>query len=338
MPACWIWWARPGRSPSPRNSAPPVRRTRIIGLDIGGTKCAVSEWRDGRPLREHHRFPTRGPAESLAEIARVIAALDPGRAPVFGIACGGPLDPARGLILSPPNLPGWDRVRVTKFFTGRFGGRAFLMNDANANALAEWRFGAGRGCRSMVYLTAGTGMGAGLVLDGRLYEGACGNAGEIGHLRLAPRGPVGFHKAGSFEGFCSGGGLAQLARFLPAAKRPRRLAAWMARHPTALDIARAARGGDRTAQAVFAESGRRLGEALAVIIDTLNPERIVIGSLWLRCRDLLGPEMRRVLRTEALPASLRACRIVPSKLGENLGNFGAVCVALHGLGRLDHGK
>ena len=313
-----------------------MQRTRIIGIDIGGTKCVVSVWSDGRPLREHHRFATLGPQESLAATARAIEELKPGRAPVFGIACGGPLDPARGLILSPPNLPGWDRVRVTKFFTDRFGGRAFLMNDANANALAEWRFGAGRGCGSMVYLTAGTGMGAGLVLDGRLYEGACGNAGEVGHVRLAPRGPVGFHKAGSFEGFCSGGGIAQLARFLPAAKRPRRLAAWMARHPSAQDIARAARGGDRTAQAVFAESGRRLGEALAVIIDTLNPERIVIGSLWLRCRDLLGPEMRRVLRAEALPASLRACRIVPSKLGENLGNFGAVCAALHGLGRIDH--
>lgn len=306
----------------------------IIGIDIGGTKTSVSRLRRGRMVRELHRFATGQPRPTLEEIARVIAQLGPARNPVFGIACGGPLDAERGVILSPPNLPGWDRVQVTRFLTDRFGGRAFLMNDANANALAEWRFGAGRGCRSMVFLTAGTGMGAGLILDGRLVEGACGNAGEVGHLRLAPRGPVGFHKAGSFEGFCSGGGLVQMVGFLPRTDRPRDLRAWRRANPTAQAIALAARRGDRTARAVFAESGRRLGQALALLIDTLNPDRIVIGSLWLRCRDLLGPEMRRVLNEEALPGSLRACRIVPSRLGENLGNCGAVCGALHGLGEI----
>ena len=205
------------------------------------------------------------------------------------------------------------------------------MNDANANALAEWRFGAGRGCRSMIFLTAGTGMGAGLILDGRLLEGACGNAGEVGHLRLGTRGPPGFHKAGSFEGFCSGGGIAQLVRFLPKNDRPRQTRAGMRAHPTAREIARAARRGDLAARAVFAEAGRRLGQALALLIDTLNPERIVIGSLWLRCRDLLGPEMRRTLRAEVLPDSLRACRIVPAELGELTGSYGAVCAALAGL-------
>jgi glucokinase len=312
-----------------------VRSPEIIGIDIGGTKTSLSHLRRDGTVREVHRIATGGPCPTMEEIARVIERQGRSRAPVFGIACGGPLDSAHGLVLSPPNLPGWDRVRVAKFFTDRFSGRAFLMNDANANALAEWRFGAGRGCRSMVYLTAGTGMGAGIILDGRLVDGACGNAGEVGHLRLAPRGPVGFRKAGSFEGFCSGGGIAQLVRFLPRAARPRDLRTWRREHPTAHAIALAARRGDTTARAVFAESGRRLGQALALLIDTLNPERIVIGSLWLRCRDLLGPEMRRVLREEALPDSLRICRIVPSRLGENLGNCGAVCVALHGLGQLD---
>jgi glucokinase len=312
-----------------------VVNRRIIGLDLGGTKCAVAEWRGGRKICRQHRVPTGEPRATLAALDQVIAQLRPGPDPVFGIACGGPLDAARGIILSPPNMPGWKAIRVTKHFTDRFGGRAYLMNDANANALAEWHFGAGRRCRSMVYLTAGTGMGAGLVLDGRLYEGVSGNAGEVGHVRLAPRGPVGFRKAGSFEGFCSGGGLVQLARHLPKSQRPRQPAAWMRRHPAASDIAAAARKGDPVARAVFAESGRRLGQALALLIDTINPERIVIGSLWLRCRDLLEPEARRVLRAEALADSLRACRIVPSSLGENLGNFGAVAAALHGLGRLN---
>jgi glucokinase len=306
----------------------------VYGVDIGGTKSAVSVLGAKERVRELRRFPTRGPDETLQQVVEIISAEAKGRSPVCGVACGGPLDAKRGVVLSPPNLPGWDRVRIVGFLERRLGGRTFLMNDANANALAEWRFGGGRGARSMIYLTAGTGMGGGIVLDGQLYEGVCGNAGEVGHLRLAPRGPVGFNKAGSFEGFCSGGGIAQLARFVPASSRPANVRSWMRDHPTAREIALAARRGDRTARAVFTESGRKLGAALAVLIDTLNPDRIVIGSLWLRCRDLLEPEMRRVLEAEALPDSLRACRIVPAKLREETGNYGAVCVALHGLGRL----
>ena len=308
--------------------------THVFGIDIGGTKCAVSVLSRNGKVQELGRIATSSPAATLPELARVLERHGTGRAPVFGVACGCPLDLARGLVMSPFNLPGWDRVPVVAFFERRFGGRAFLMNDANANALAEWHYGAGRHCRSMVFLTAGTGMGGGLIIDGRLWEGACGNAGEIGHVRLAPRGPIGIHKAGSFEGFCSGGGLAQLARFLPAGDRLARLQEWMRAHPTAREIAHAARHGDRTARAVFAESGRRLGQALALLVDIVNPDCIVIGSLWLRCRDLLGPEMRRVLKAETLADSLRACRIVPARLGERIGNYGAVCVALHGLGRL----
>ncbi|HUR59860.1 MAG TPA: ROK family protein [Opitutaceae bacterium] len=311
----------------------------VFGIDIGGTKTAVSllaPTRGARTrVRELHRFATGGPRETLEAAAAVIAQHVTGAPPLCGIACGGPLDAARGLVLSPPNLPGWDRVRVNDFFVRRFGRgtRAALMNDANASALAEWRFGAGRGCRSMVFLTAGTGMGGGIILNGQLVEGACGNGGEVGHLRLAPRGPVGFRKPGSFEGFCSGGGVAQLARFLPRADRPGNLRAWMRTHPSARAIAAAARKGDRTARAVFAESGRKLGAALALLIDTLNPERIVLGSLWLRCRDLLEPTMRETLVAESLPDSLRACRIVAARLGEQIGNYGAVCAALHALDR-----
>ena len=136
------------------------------------------------------------------------------------------------------------------------------MNDANACALAEWQFGAGRGCQSMIFLTMGTGMGAGLILDGRLYEGVTGNAGEVGHLRLAADGPVGFGKAGSFEGFCSGGGIAQIARqgwrSFPARAACRRLAA---DRPHGADVGTAAAAGDLLALAIWREVGERLGEA-----------------------------------------------------------------------------
>ena len=121
-----------------------------------------------------------------------------------------PLDTRRGVIQAPPNLPLWDEVPICALLSERYGCPAYLQNDANACAIAEWRFGAGRGTRNMVFLTFGTGLGAGLILDGRLYEGANGMAGEAGHLRLAADGPEGYGKRGSFEGFCSGGVLIDL--------------------------------------------------------------------------------------------------------------------------------
>lgn len=301
----------------------------IVGVDIGGTKTAVSRWRPGT-LESLACFPTRGPRETLAQVERVVASAGSAGFRQIGIACGGPLDVRRGLILSPPNLPGWDRVPVVRRLNRASGQPVTLMNDANANALAEWRFGAGRGVNSMLFLTAGTGMGVGVILDGRLYEGACGNAGEAGHWRLAAVGPMGFGKAGSFEGFCSGGGIAQLVKFLPRHERPSDLRSWREAHPSAKEIARAALRGDQIARAIFAEAGRRYGQALAMLIDAFNPEKIVIGSLYVRCRRLLEPEMRRVLEKEALPDSLRVCRIVPAKLGERVGDYGAICAALYG--------
>ena len=246
------------------------------------------------------------------------------------MACGGPLDEPSGLILSPPNLPGWDRIPIIQILKERFGGCAWLMNDANAGALAEWQFGAGMGLRNMVFLTAGTGMGAGLILDGRLYEGTSGNAGEVGHMRLADDGPVGYGKRGSFEGFCSGGGIAQLAQ-----RRAREMDGRVVFNPgqiddiTARHVGLAAEDGDPTAQAILQEAGRWLGRALALIVDMLNPQRIVLGSLYVRCEKFLSPSMRAALEAEALPQSLRDCEIVPAGLGDRIGDHAAVAVALY---------
>ncbi len=313
------------------HSAPPT----YLGLDIGGTKTALCRWSAGQGLKSLAVWPTSGPVETLAEIKRLLRLHRPAELAGLGIACGNPLDAKPGLILSPPNLPGWDRVAIVRELRAELDCPVFLMNDANANALAEWRFGAGRKRDSMIFLTAGTGMGAGVILNGRLLEGACGNAGEVGHWRLADRGPIGYHKAGSFEGFCSGGALPELVNFLPRAQSPAQVAAWRAQHATTKSLAEAALAGDPTALAVFSEAGRRLGQAVALIIDAFNPECIVIGSLWVRCRALLEPTMRPVLEAECLPDSLRACRIVPAKLGGRVGDYGAICVALHGLGQLD---
>lgn len=300
----------------------------IVGVDIGGTKCAIATFSTADGVREIARFATAGPDFTCAQIEKVIDALAPPSTATIGIACGGPLDAHGGLILSPPNLPGWDRVPIVNQFHSRWGCAVALMNDANANALAEWRFGAGRGSRLMVYLTAGTGMGAGIVIDGRVLEGVGGNAGEVGHLRLAAEGPVGYFKAGSFEGFCSGGGIPAVVEFLPRALRPDNIAGWRREYPTTEAIAHAARAGEPVARAVFAEVAERLGGALALLVDVLNPDRIVIGSLYVRCRDLLEPGVRAALQREALAPSLAACAIVGAGLGEDTGIHGAVGVAL----------
>ncbi|MBS0632289.1 MAG: ROK family protein [Verrucomicrobia bacterium] len=298
-----------------------------IGVDIGGTKCAIGI-PEGDGVREVVRFATTDVHGTLERFYAEIAKLKPTADTVFGVSCGGPLDSKRGLILSPPNLPGWDRIAICAELTKRFGGRAFLMNDANACALAEWQFGAGRGCQSMMFLTMGTGMGSGLILDGRLYEGVTGNAGEVGHMRMAADGPVGYNKAGSFEGFCSGGGIAQIAKQRVAAHAG---ASALKKIPleklTTRDVGLAAEAGDALALDIWRETGERLGEALALFIDVLNPERIVIGSIYQRCEKFLAPAMQAVIAREALPDSARDCAVVPAQLGDELGSCAAVAIA-----------
>ncbi len=293
----------------------------IIGIDIGGTKCAVAKADDSGSIMESERFQTTTLQETLDTLFCTVERMLQGDEAVFGISCGGPLDVRRGVIQSPPNLPGWDDVHITEMLSSRFGGQAFLMNDANAGALAEWQFGAGRGVNSMVFLTHGTGMGGGLILDGRLYEGASGDAGEIGHVRMAPDGPVGYGKPGSFEGFCSGGGIAKLARGripnLP--------------EPTAQQVAEAADRGIPEAIEIMEESGSWLGRGLAILIDIINPEMIVLGSVYTRSGHLLENAMRRELAREALPSALRACHIVPAQLGEKTGIVAAIAVATYNL-------
>ena len=314
------------------------------GFDIGGTKCAAVLGRmdeSGKiTVLGRIAFATRDAAspedclsrlcDALAELLRQYA---PGETPDgVGISCGGPLDAVKGIVQSPPNLPGWDDIPVVEIVSRRTGFLAKLENDANACALAEWRFGAGRGTQNMVFLTFGTGLGAGVIMNGQLCGGANGMAGECGHVRLAPDGPVGYGKAGSFEGFCSGGGIAQLGRFrAEKALSDGTPLAWCRtaadlENISARTIAIAADAGDEDARAVYAESGRRLGMGLSILIDILNPECIVIGSVFARSENLLRPAMEEVLLRETLPASLRVCRIVPAALGEAIGDLASLAI------------
>ncbi len=319
--------------------------SRYLGIDIGGTKTAVLLGDERAETLTRVSFATDhegGPAAVLADIrsgaAEVCGAagLAPTDVEAVGISCGGPLDSRAGKVLGPPNLPGWDEVPVVAELSGFTGRPAYLENDANAGAVAEWQFGAGRGTRHMIFITAGTGFGAGLILNGRLYSGANDLAGEIGHVRLEPYGPHAYGKTGSVDALCGGAGMAQVAReMMDAAERrgERSLLFAQAGPVSARLIAEAAAAGDDLAGRVIAGVGEYWGRALAVLVDILDPERIVMGSLALRFGEaLLGPA-REALRREALPLSASVCQVVPAELGERLGDVAALCVAM----RLGHG-
>jgi glucokinase len=318
----------------------------LIGIDIGGTKCAVILGRLGedgnisvvdKAVYVTADFNT--PDKMLPQLQSGISGLlksrkmVPGVIAAIGISCGGPLDSKKGVVMSPPNLPGWDNVHVVKFFEDNFSIPAALQNDANACALAEWKFGAGRGTRNMIFLTFGTGLGAGLIIDGKLYAGTNDNAGEVGHIRMENFGPVGYGKTGSFEGFCSGGGIAQLAR-LKAIEQFQMggqvsycsgFAGLMS--VTAQQVAEAAEQGDPVAMEVFRICGTYLGKGLAILIDILNPECIVIGSIFTRSGHLLVPSLEKSLEAETLPPALKVCRIVPAELDETIGDIASLSVA-----------
>ena len=186
----------------------------------------------------------------------------------------------------------------------------------------------------MAFLTFGTGLGAGLILDGRLYRGACGMAGELGHWRLSDYGPTGYGKEGSFEGFCSGGGIRQLAETLALRERQKGAPVFMGPGPlTARAVAEAAGQGDPLALETLEHVARQLGRGLALLLDLLNPERIVIGSIYARCEGLLRDGMLRALEREALPVSLAACRILPAALGDRIGDYAALAIAMAGADR-----
>lgn len=312
----------------------------ILGFDIGGTKCAVitAYWNGDHitilkkeKCDTDHGITGDEMVEKLISIADGIIDRAPDR---IGVSCGGPLDAAAGIIVNPPNLPRWKNVPIIGMLQTHYGVKACLQNDANACAVAEWKFGAGKGCDNMAFLTFGTGLGAGLILGGRLYEGTNGNAGELGHIRLADDGPKGYGKNGSFEGFCSGGGIAKLGyqmalQAVEKGVRPMYFREGMTEQDvSAKSIAAAAKLGDPTAMEVYRTSGSYLGKGLSVLMDILNPQRIIIGSIFTRDRALLWDAMKAEIDMEALAQTASCCQIVPSVLGEEIGDYAAVATAL----------
>lgn len=319
----------------------------VVGLDIGGTKCAVllASVGNGIEILDKLRFDTETVKGFKYTIDRLFDSIneilqknniDKKYVASIGISCGGPLDSKKGIIMSPPNLSGWDNVPIVDMFQQEFGIATYLQNDANACALAEWKLGAGKGSSNMMFLTMGTGMGAGLIIDGKLYAGQNDMAGEVGHIRLAEKGPEGYGKEGSFEGFCSGGGIGRLAQMRVRELMQSGIELSWCKNEADIEQLNAkvlgdyAADGDKYALAIYEEVAEKLGEAIAAFIDVLNPELVVIGSIFARREELLRAKMEKTIEKEALEISRRNCRVVQAALGEKVGDLASVMVAAYG--------
>jgi glucokinase len=319
-----------------------------LGIDIGGTKCAVIAGTQEMEILDRIQFDNqteKGPDHTISALLKasndLILKFPDLRLAAIGISCGGPLDSRAGIIQSPPNLPGWDNIGIVKIFRKRYHVPVFLQNDANACALAEWRFGAGKGTRNMIFLTFGTGLGAGLILDGRIYTGTNDLAGEVGHIRMAEEGPEAYGKKGSFEAFCSGSGISSLAKMYIREKLKNGEKVTLCKGNqeleklTTKDLAEAAAMGDLNAMEIFEISGRYLGKGLSILIDVLNPQRIVIGSVYARNPHLFKSIAEEIIQREALAPAWAVCEIVPAALGDQVGDYASLSVAMQGNGSLN---
>lgn len=305
----------------------------LLGFDVGGTKTGLILGDTNGEILRRVEIPTPA-AEPFEPAMEKIAAAGQallvecradgqGVPAAISVSVGGPLDIDRGILYAPPHLAAWGEAPLKARLEAEFGLPVYVEHDGNAGALAEFHFGAGRGARNMVFLTMGTGLGAGLILDGRIYHGASDMAGEVGHVRMADDGPVQYGKAGSWEGFSSGAGLVSLAHWIQPDRWPPDL--------ITRELIRAALEGDLDARVVITEAGRWFGRGLAMLVDILNPDVIVVGTLGVVLGDLLLEPARAMVRQEALPRAAEACRIVPAALGSSLGDVAALMAAITAL-------
>lgn len=272
----------------------------MIAIDLGGTKVAAAVvLPDGRVAgRLEEPTSQEGPAACVEQMARLArdaaraAGVAPGACAGVAVACPGPVDARAGVVHHPPNLRGWGDEPLRERMAAALGMPARIANDADCAALGEWAFGAGRGCRHLLYVTVSTGVGGGLVLDGRLWTGT-GSAGEIGHMPVDPDGPAcGCGRRGCLEALASG----------PAIARRYAALAGLDAVPAAVAVFAAARAGDVRARQAIEEAGTALGRALGGVVNLLGPERIVIGGgVGAGGADLLLPPLERALDATAFP-------------------------------------
>lgn len=299
----------------------PLNEQLYLGLDIGGSKSAAIVGTGNGRILDRRQWPSevqRGPRKMIDDLcARGLELTEIHRGIVaVGAVVGGPLDALRGIVLSPPNLPGWDRIPLKSILEDRLKIPARIEHDAAACCLAEYTWGAGKGTLRLIYLTCGTGFGAGIVIDGAIYRGAGGASVEIGHARFRDDGPEAFGKRGSVEAFCAGASLGKLAswRFPDRWPTP----------PAGSELAQLQRAGDRDATAILELNADAVGEVCANLADALRPDSILLGSLSMHLGSWWVDRVRRRFAAEALSS----CRIEPAGLGANLQDCSALVVAV----------
>ena len=313
----------------------------VLAVDIGGTKIiAAIISNSGRILAEDRCLTLAGDGVS-AVIERIFTAIDRllsqniteiSQLDCIGIAVAGAIDSNRGLVTVSPNLPGWLDVPLRYIVQDRYQVDAFLVNDASAAALGEHRFGVGRGVSNLILLTLGTGIGGGIVINGEMYCGACGSAGEIGHMVIDVNGPeCACGNRGCLEALASGTAVARDAiRRIGQGEKSSlvEMAKGEIESITAETVGTAARNGDSLALDVLSRAANYLGVGMVNLVNIFNPEMIVLGGGMAKLGSLFIDPAKRVVAERAFPISAQAVRIVTAQLGNEAGVYGAAAFAL----------
>jgi glucokinase len=308
----------------------------VVGIDVGGTKIAAGVVDTSGNVVSH--FYTRAhagqpPADVIKSIEEAfygaLRAAGVARGDIMGVGVGfaGHVNGPAGLVLTSSNLPEWDNVPLRQIIADRIGKPVRLDNDANCAALAEYRFGAGRGSRHMCYVTFSTGYGLGIIINGNLYVGATGTAGEIGHTVVDPDGPLcSCGKRGCIMAYACGMALSRMAYERIHAGEETILRDLCGGAPESISgetVAAAARQGDRLARELIEIAGRYFGIGLSTIVQVLNPEVIVIGGGLARIGSMLMEPCLQALRENVHPVIAESARIVYSQLWDDAGLIGA---------------
>lgn len=310
----------------------------VLALDFGGTKLAAAAAVAGsRSFLARASAPS--PQQKSAEVDRRIIleladeVLKGKRPAAVGVSFGGPVRQEDGVVLLSHHVPGWEKFPLAEWLRERFGAPTFVENDANAAALGEWHYGAGRGTRSFLYITISTGIGGGIVIAGELYRGADGLAGEIGHMTVDRNGPrCSCGRRGCLEALASGPAIADRARKLLADRSHpvegrviRELVGGDLSLVTAREVALAAKRGDPLAAEILRDAGEALGFALAQAITLLNPERVALGGGVVKAGEPFLRHVREAANRHAFPGA--RVEIVVAELGDDAPLWGAVSLA-----------
>ena len=307
----------------------------VIAVDFGGTKTIVAAVLPDSKIVSRRFYLTRAEEGAREVIKRLVSAVSDsivqvkskGMAPAgIGIGVAGVLDITRGTVTTSPNLPGWRNVPIKEIMAARSGLNTFLINDASAAALGEYCFGAGQGRSNMLYITVSTGIGGGIIINGELYSGASGCAGEWGHMTLEPNGPQ-CHcgNFGCLEALAAGWAITREAVTRMEKGESSSIAELVdgrADSITAEVVANAARKGDRLACEIVAKAANYLGIGLANLVNIFNPELIVIGGGLSKMGNMLLKPAKQVIKERAFRLPARTVRIVRARLGSNAGIIG----------------